>query len=399
MSASRRLTQIAAPSPPERLADPYTEAIPDPVPMRPPAASMWFRVASFPDRTAGNPGLEMFYQGLATHGVELTTRLVCDPRWIRGHASSLDAIHVHWPEKIWRGKTRGRVHGLVRLLTFDRYRAVARFYRALRTAKRLGLMRIWTVHNIEPHDGAGWLDRLGYRIAAHNSDLIICYSTAAAADVRDRYRPGGEVVGIAHGNYFGTYPAPRDREIVMRELGLDPGRPLVCCIGIIKRYKGLDVACEAVRALGTRVQLAVCGSPHSAEDVATLQAQMAGLPGVLVPRPLSDQEFSDVIGASEAVLLPYRKITGSGSLLAAWTLGRGVIASDLPLFREMLSREPQAGQTFQPDDSRSLAGAIEEYLAIPGRVRSAAAIRAANFYSWDRTVEPLIKVMESWNSR
>ena len=373
--------------------------LPAPVPMRPPAEDVWFRVASFPDRTAGNPGLEMFYAGLAAHGVSLKTRLVCEPAWIRRNAGGLDAIHVHWPEKLWRGKTRGRLHHAARVLTLARYRAVMSFERALQEAKRAGLLRVWTVHNIEPHDGADWLDRRGYAIAAKHSDLIICYSEAATREVRERYAPPGEVVGIAHGNYFGVYPPPGDRNAVIQGLGLNPALPLVCCVGIIKRYKGLDVACDAIRRLGGKVQLAICGSPHSSADVADVQGRLAGLPGVLMPRALSDQEFSDVVSASDAVLLPYRKITGSGSLLAAWTLGRGVIASDLPLFREMLRNEPGAGELFQADDGASLADAITRYLSTPAPVRAAAAMRAANFYSWDRTVEPVVKVMSRWKSQ
>jgi glycosyltransferase involved in cell wall biosynthesis len=191
----------------------------------------------------------------------------------------------------------------------------------------------------------------------------------------------------------------RDRAEVLRGVGLDPSLPVVCCVGIIKRYKGLDVACEAIRALGGRVQLAICGAPHSPVDARAVQEQLKGLSGVLVARALDDQEFSDIIAASEAVLLPYRKITGSGSLLAAWTLARGIIASDLPLFREMLEREPEAGELFAADDGRSLAEAIRRYLLLPASVRTAAAIRAANFYAWDRTVEPVVKVMEQWKKR
>lgn len=373
-----------------RVAERSTAVTGDPV------AAPWFRVASFPDRTAGNPGLEMFYQGLAVHGVALTTRLVCEPEWIRRHAASLDAIHVHWPEKIWRGRTRGRWHRVVRTVTLARYRAVWTFARALKAARMAGLKRLWTVHNIEPHDGASWLDRLGYRIAAANVDLAICYSEAAADAVRARYPGLPKVVAIAHGNYFGIYPAPRDRATVMRELGLDPDRPMVCCIGIIKRYKGLDVACEAIRSLNGSVQLAICGAPHSPADTAIVQSEMRSVPGVLRARALTDQEFSDLVGASDAVLLPYRKITGSGSLLAAWTLGRGVIASDLPLFREMLAREPEAGELFRAEEAASLAQAISRYLARPAATRERAALRAAQFYSWDNTVKPVVKVMQRW---
>jgi beta-1,4-mannosyltransferase len=362
-------------------------------------SDVWFRIASFPDRTLGNPHLQFFYAGMAVHGVRLAMRLTCTPRWIRAHTSSIDAIHLHWPEKIWRGKTRGRLHSLWRVITLARLRALIDFAMGLRTAGRLGIKRLWTVHNIEPHEGADWLDRVGYRIAAKRSDLIICYSDAAAVDVRNRFSPPCEVIAIAHGNYSGAYPPPRDRTTVMREFGLDPSRPVVCCVGLIRRYKGLTVACDAVRALGGSVQLAICGAPHSDADEAEVRASMAGVTGVLVARPLTDQEFSDIIAAGEAVLLPYRKITGSGSLLAAWTLGRGVVASDLPLFREMLACEPEAGDRFVPDDSRSLADAIGRYLATPGSVRAAAALRAADRYSWDKTVEPLVDVLKQWKGR
>jgi glycosyltransferase involved in cell wall biosynthesis len=360
---------------------------------------VWFRVASFPDRTAGNPHLDLFFSGLGAHGIALTGRFEPHPRWIRKNATAVDAIHLHWPEKIWRGKTRGRLHGAVRALTLARYRAVFRFALTLKAAKKAGIKRIWTVHNIEPHEGASWLDRLGYRIAARNIDLAICYSHAAVQQVRDRYNPAGETVAMAHGNYAGIYPEPRDRRSVLREFGLDPDVPLVSCIGIIRPYKGLDLACQAVRSLQGAVQLAICGAPHSSGDTAAIEAEMRTVRGVLVARALNDQEFSDLIGASEAVLLPYRKITGSGSLLAAWTLGRGVIASDLPLFREMLAQEPASGDLFRPEDSRSLAESITRYLNIAPHVREAAALRTAQSYSWDQTVKPVVEVMQRWQTQ
>ena len=364
-----------------------------------PGRAPWFRIASFPDRTFGNPHLDLFHGALEHHGVKFTGRLVCTASWIAARAGDLDAIHLHWPEKLWRGRNRGRLNRAVRVATLANVRGVLAFRRALRTAGRAGIKRVWTVHNLEPHEGAGWVDRWGYRIAAGESDLILCYSESAAARVRDLYGAGARVLAIAHGNYAGVYPPPRDRAEVMRGLGLDPARPVVCCVGIIRAYKGLDLACDAVRRLNGAVQLAICGVPKAKSEVAELKGMMAGVPGVLVDRALSDQEFSDVIAASEAVLLPYRNITGSGSLLAALTLGRGVVASDLPLFREMLQPEPTAARLFEAGDAASLAAAIESYLRVSPRERSEAALRLAKRYDWERTVEPLVDVFRSWTSR
>jgi beta-1,4-mannosyltransferase len=359
----------------------------------------WFRIASFPHRTIGNPGLEMFYAGLEHHGVRLTGRLSPTVEWVTQHASSLDAVHVHWPEKLWRGRSRGRLDRIARTVTFAPLRNLLEFERALLAARRHGVKRIWTVHNLEPHDGASWLDRRGYRIAARESDLIICYSTAASNAIKSAYRPSCEVVTVPHGNYFGCYPVSRPRAEFMRSIGLDPARPLVCAVGIIRAYKGLETACDAIRRLEGAVQLAICGAPRSKADAAVLRTTMARVAGVLIDRPLSDQEFADVISASEAVLLPYRNITGSGSLLAALTFGRGVIASDLPLFREMLQPESDAGVLFPAGDDAALSAAVRSYLSIPQDQRTNSALRLARHYDWKRTVLPVVQVFKQWKKQ
>jgi alpha-1,6-mannosyltransferase len=111
--------------------------------------------------------------------------------------------------------------------------------------------------------------------------------------------------------------------------------------------------------------------------------------GVVIARPLADQEFADLTAASDAVLLPYRAITGSSALLAAVGLGRGVVASKLPYFEEILADEPDAGVMVPGWDAAAWADGILRLLARPPDVRTAAALRLANRCSWDRCVEPL----------
>ena len=117
-------------------------------------------------------------------------------------------------------------------------------------------------------------------------------------------------------------------------------------------------------------------------------------PGVVIDRELTDQEFADLTAASDAVLLPYRAITGSGALLAALGLGRGVVTSDLPYFREILADEPDAGMVVSGWDTAAWANALLQYLERrPAAVRSRAALRLAARYRWDRCVEPLVDAL------
>jgi hypothetical protein len=92
------------------------------------------------------------------------------------------------------------------------------------------------------------------------------------------------------------------------------------------------------------VQLVIRGPRNPGFDANPLRRALERTAGlVLIERDQTRQEFADTIEASDAALLSYRKITGSAALLSALGFGRGVIASDLAYFGEILEAEPDAG--------------------------------------------------------
>ena len=152
---------------------------------------------------------------------------------------------------------------------------------------------------------------------------------------------------------------------------MDPERPIVSCLGYLRRYKGLELACQAVQHLKGEVQLLVAGPPRRGYNLRPVRDAAAALPNViLLDRWTTNQEFADFAAASDAVLLPYTQVTTSGALLAAWTLGSGVICSDLPFFRELLPEPSAAGRLFSANSSVSLAEAIRSYVSIPREQRA-----------------------------
>ena len=89
------------------------------------------RLASYPDRNPGNPYIDLFYCALARHGIEHVGRLVPDPAWFKADGSAVDVVHIHWPERIWRGKRRGRLDSAVAWATARSARGVWRLRRFL----------------------------------------------------------------------------------------------------------------------------------------------------------------------------------------------------------------------------------------------------------------------------
>jgi glycosyltransferase involved in cell wall biosynthesis len=382
-------------------------------PREPEPQSSRFRIASIPGVDDPNPYIRLFYGALRRHSVVAVPGAEASEDWLLAHRHAVDAIHLHWPEKIWRSHrlaviekaVRRGVKGAWRLRrTLTPVRQVCgmrKLGRLLAAAKQCEIRIIWTYHNAEPHEGAWAFTRLGYARVAAAADLIICHSHSAREECLSQLAPSCPVVVMRMGDYAGVYPDPGPRDATLDALGLRRDVPLVASLGSIRRYKGFDVACRAALKLRGQVQYVVAGSADDPRYCSGLQALAKGHPWIkILPGFLGDQGFADLTAASDAIVLPYRKITGSSALMAALTFRRGVVASDLPFFRETLSGEPDAGKIAAPNEAEALARAIEDYLRdVPPDRRGAAAERVCSRHCWPDVIQPVMGILDEWAAR
>ncbi len=378
-----------------------------------PAPQTVFRLASLPGRPADPahlPYLSLFYDALKPHGVTLVSELVPTAGWLKRHAQEIDAIHIHWPEMIWRNENRPFFNSLRTLRGYYFFRKVTQGprsllgllrLRALLRCVRLNKLRVlWTVHELEPHSGFSRVDRIGCAILARHSDLIICHSETTRNAFISMYGCAGQTLVMNHGNFQEAYPAPRPRTVVLNELGLDVNLPVVCILGTLRKYKGIDLAMDAVAELKGKVQLIIAGEPHAEFPAAAVSQRLSMLANaILIPRHLLPQEFSDLASCSEAFLLPYRKITTSGVMQAAFTFHCGIVATNLPYFQETLRGDPDCGRLSESDDPVAFAAAISEYLQIPKEVRTRAARNFSERYRWERVILPVVAAIRNFRNR
>jgi glycosyltransferase involved in cell wall biosynthesis len=342
------------------------------------------RVVSYPD-VHRNPYFILFYRALEPYGVTVEYSNKIDDRMLGEPGHPIDVLHFHWSiEQIWRWRKRGRLGEVMSLLGWARF---------LRLARRKGVRIVWTCHELFPAEGGRWFDVLGYAMCARAADLCICHSSYVRKLLVRRFRVRArKVVTFPIGTYFDTLPAPAGRAAACAEFGVSASSKLLVCFGDLRPRKGIEIAVGATQLLGNPYELVVAGSAATADHAAwvrNLELSCRATPNVTVRiERLQDQVLATLLGAADCVLLPYLQIFGSSAFSLCLALGRGVVASDLPYFREVLSLEPKAGVLAKPGDPTALAHAIEEFFSEPPAVRHEAARRLGQKLAWDKVIPP-----------
>jgi glycosyltransferase involved in cell wall biosynthesis len=227
--------------------------------------------------------------------------------------------------------------------------------------RRRGSKITLTVHDLLPHDtGDGYrktFDQL-YRMV----DGIICHSDHIKTRLELEFSvPEEKVAVIPHGPFFYDL-SPIGLESTLQSFAVEPGDVLVLWQGIIFPYKGIDLLLRAWEQVEAQTEdaclvIAGTGAPELLDQIRG-QVKELGLKRVRLHfRFISTEELVALYRAADVVVYPYRAITTSGALATGLALGKTIIASALPVFRELLINGENA-LLVNPEDSDELACAL-----------------------------------------
>lgn len=275
----------------------------------------------------------------------------------------------------------------------------------LEFCKRRGSKLVLTVHDLLPHDTGDAYKRTFNELYGM-ADAIICHSDHIMARLEAEFSlPKEKISVIPHGPFFYDLPASGDEQI-LEGLELERNKVLVLWQGIIFPYKGIDLLLQSwklVEANGDDAYLVIAGT-GAPELLEQIRGQVKDLDLKRVKlcfRFISAEELVALYRASSVVVYPYRAITTSGALATGLALGKTIVASDLPVFRELLTNE-ENGLLVDPQNSAELAGALTR-LARDRELREqfACKVREMSFgdQSWLSIAKKTIQTYESVQSR
>lgn len=316
-----------------------------------------------------NPYQDLMFQGLVTHSVNATgiegglRELAAETR--SGHTG---VLHLHW------------VHGAA---TFKKLPgALLRFgifHSALLLARFKGTRIVWTVHNLVHHEHyRDWLDRLNSRLVARQAHAILVHGDSVVPVVASQLGVSKKkIYTIYHGNYKGVvqFQSPRKARDGVRFL----------FFGMIRPYKGVENLLHAFQKLAGSHQLHIAGSvkfddlkqtieKHAADDPARITTELSFV---------SDERLQELLGWCDVVVLPYRDIFTSGSLLMAMTAGRPVVAPRAGLIPEYV--DESMAFLYDPTDPNGLELALAKAAQSDWLENMAhRAAKRADDFDWDK---------------
>jgi glycosyltransferase involved in cell wall biosynthesis len=265
----------------------------------------------------------------------------------------------------------------------------------LRRVRRLapGTSRVLLCHNVEEHEGGGFRRFLSLG-ALSAADAFACQSETDR-ELLARRAPGRPACVLPH-------PVARasgdsvSREQARARLGVDG--PLVLFLGLVRRYKGVDLLLDAAPEIARRTgaRIAIVGEVFA--DARDTMRRVAASPVrdrlIVHDAYVPEEEMDAWLAACDVVVLPYRAISGSGIAARAIAAGRPMAAAAVGGLKDAVV-PGVTGELFPPGDAAALASAVETVLARGVDAYAPGLARAAERFSWTRYVDALLAFLGS----
>lgn len=223
--------------------------------------------------------------------------------WREAFLGRYDILHLHWPEFMIRDPNPVKAflrRGALQVLLVR--------CRMLRTPV------VRTVHNLRPHEEGRPAERKVLAATDRQTAVFIRLNPTTKVDTVTK------VVTIAHGHYrdrFAAIPCPA------------PVSGRLLYFGLIRPYKGVETLLSVFRNLvGPNLQLRIVGRPSYGLGAIVENALRGDDRITACLRYVSDDELVAEVGRAEIVVLPYREMHNSGSVLVALSLNRPVLVPD-----------------------------------------------------------------------
>ncbi|MCS3799128.1 glycosyltransferase [Niastella sp. OAS944] len=229
-------------------------------------------------------------------------------------------------------------------------------------------------------------------------DAFITMSDKVMKDLRlfEKDKPAKEVIHPLYDNFGPAVP----KEEARKKLGIDVNEKIILFFGFIRRYKGLDIAFDAMKLLqpspgsASTPKLLVAGEFYEDEKPFRDQIKRLGIEDRLILRTdfIPDSEVRYYLSAADVVVQPYRNATQSGVTPLAYHFEKPMIVTNVGNLPVMVPHE-KVGLVCESENPASLAAAIGRYFELGEQYFIPHLRSEKEKYSWNKLVETILTIM------
>ena len=316
------------------------------------------KVLFVPDYAQGNPYQQALADALCAHKVNVDIQVPFAAK-IRpfsilraaSHFWPCDVVHLHWTD--------------IFLLAGKPWWSVVKsclFLLELLLLRLRGVKLVWTVHNIVNHEQHHRQIELFFsKLTLRLCDCVILHCEKARHEVSQAYKTSlnGRVAVIPHGHYTNFYDNRTSQTEARKLLNIHHRDLVFLHFGAIRSYKATPQLIDAFkRVKSQRATLLIAGLPYSNDIRTQIEKQCQEEERVRVALEfIPDGQLQVYMNAADVVVLPFRDILTSGSVLLAMGFARAIIAPRLGCLPEILDEE--GAILYDPNVEDGLHGALE----------------------------------------
>lgn len=294
-------------------------------------------------------------------------------------------LHLHWVF-VFRLPGSDRVP-LLRSL------AQAWFGFLLAACKVLQVRVVWTAHNVLPHEQVFRDDIAARRQLARSSDLVLAHSHATLEALASLGVVPRRSAVVPHGQ-----PLPGVNASGLRSPGAGDQVRRFLFFGQIREYKGVEDLLEAMARVPRDVPMGLrvagrCTDPALRARLKKLAARLDDR-AELSLQAVPDTRVSELMADSDVVVLPFRDVSSSGSVLLAMGHGRVVVLPELRAFAD-LPRESAVFFDGSVQDLTRVIIALSNWTPQQLQEVGAAASAYASTLSWADAAREMIAAIGS----
>lgn len=326
-----------------------------------------------PDHPDSNPYGALLVQALERQGLEIEFADDFSESYLRQNRGRIDVLHLNWPHYLyWRDDAMAML-------------AQAReFVRCMHVARELGYKLVWTAHNLYPHDQRRQrIDHQCRLEVCRLATAVITHCDAAAREVTRLFGRSQNIFVIPHGNFIGVYSIHLTHEQARQELHIPMDHFVYGFFGRVQPYKGLEELIDCFLKLPREdVWLLLSGGSRS-DYLDLVRSRAVGHERVVLRayQRAPSEEIPLIMQASDVIVLPFRKVTTSGSLMLALSCSKPVIVPALGCLPSTV--DPAAGILYAPDASDGLYEAMTRVRGFDMKMAARAALTCASRFDWD----------------